>query len=203
MTGLSLRRFSLFVLALGLAMPAMALNVVNTSWTVNCVFTTASPCTVYVTDHVSTFMGGAARMQSRIHQGQPGSTAAGKWAYRYRIDLTQVAGVTYPPYADQLAISYFGPVLNYDYNFDANSSDQVFNVTSGGVGTKPVTSSYVSGPWTYFVLNSPVYAGSYPGGGESSYFFGIVSDYPPVVRTIWVHTDTGWVSLTGYAPQYP
>lgn len=203
MTGLSLRRFSLFVLALVLAVPAIAQNVVNTSWMVNCVFTTSSPCTVYVTDHVSTFMGGAARLQSRIHQGEAGSTAAGKWAYRYRIDLTQVAGITYPPHADELAISYFGPMRNYDYNFDANANDHVFNVTSGGVGSKPVTSSFINGVWTHFRLNSPVYAGSYPGGGESSYFFGIVSDYPPVVRTIWVHTDTGWVSVTGYAPQYP
>ena len=61
---------------------------------------------------------------------------------------------------------------------------------------------FLSGGYSYWVLN-PVAGGSYPGGGESSYFFGVVSDYPPTLRTVWVHTDTGWVSMTGYAPQYP
>ncbi|MDQ3281656.1 MAG: hypothetical protein M3Q69_09610 [Acidobacteriota bacterium] len=200
----SLRRLPLFLLAAALAVPAMALNVVNTSAPqINCVFTTTTPCTVSGTDYVSTFMGGAARLQSRIYQGAPGSTAAYKWVYQYRIDLTQVAGVTYPPSADQLAIYNFGPVLHYDYDFNGSSTDEVFNIASGGLGTKGVTSAYYSGSFLYFVLGSAVFAGSYPGGGESSYFFGVVSDYAPVLRTVWVHTDSGWVSMTGYAPQYP
>ena len=203
---MNIRRLSLFVLAAVLAFPAMAqvLNVVNTSSNVNCVFTTAVPCTNYVTDYVATFMGGNARLQSRINQATSGSTASNKWVYRYRIDLTQVAGITYPPHADYLAIYNFGPVSQYDYNFDSVSTDHVFNVTSGGIGTKPVTSSWIGADnFTYFYLNNPVFAGSYPGGGESSYFFGIVSSYAPVLRTVWVRTDTGWVSLTGYAPNYP
>ncbi|HYR29587.1 MAG TPA: hypothetical protein VEU30_14045 [Thermoanaerobaculia bacterium] len=179
----------------------MGYNVVTTT-SANCVFTTASPCTTYVTDHVSTYMGGAARLQSRLTQSTAASAAAGRWVYRYRIDMTQVAGITYPPSTSRLAIYNFGPVWNYDYNADFNFSDHVFNSTSG-LGTKPVTASYLSGGWTYFDLSNPVYAGSYPGGGESSYFFGIVSSYPPVIRTMWVYTDTGWVSVTGYAPDYP
>lgn len=196
------------VLALGLSLPAMAYNVVNTSSNVNCLFVTTSPCTVYVTDHVSEFVvsggSGKARLQSRIHQGQPGSTAAGKWAYRYRIDMGPVGGVTHFPYVDQIAIHNFGPLRQYDYNFDAVATDHVFNVTSGALGTKPVNDSFVFYGWTYFrLLSNPVYAGSYPGGGESSYFFGVVSDYPPVVRNISVRTDSGWVTVTGYAPDYP
>lgn len=203
MTRLSLRRLPLFVLAAALALPAMAqFNVVNTSWTVNCLF--APSCTNYVTDHVATYMGGDARLQSRINQGEAGSTAAGKWVYRYRIDMSQVVAVTYPPHTNYLAIYNFGPLRQYDYNSDANATDHVFNTTSGGLGTKPVTQAWLGGDnFTYFYLNSAVYAGSYPGGGESSYFFGVVSDYPPVIRTMWVHTDTGWVALNGYAPQYP
>ena len=77
----------------GLAVPAMALNGVNTSWTVHCVFTTSSPCTVYVTDHVSTFMSGAARMQSRIHQGEPGSTETFQVLAKLCAVLTEVSGV--------------------------------------------------------------------------------------------------------------
>jgi len=199
----SARSVSFFVLAAALAVPAMALNVVNTSAPqYNCIFTTANPCTITVTDYSASFMSGAAKLQSRIFQGQAGSTTAGKWCYEYRIDLTQVAGITYIPYADELAIYSFGPLRQYDYNFDSVATDDVFNVTSGGLGSKGVTSAFLSGGYTYWVLN-PVYGGSYPGGGETSYFFGVVSDYPPTLRTMWVHTDTGWVQMTGYAPQYP
>jgi hypothetical protein len=35
--------------------------------------------------------------------------------------------------------------------------------------------------------------------GESSYFFGLVSDQAPVLRTVWVHLDSGWVSMNVYA----
>ncbi len=199
-------RIALFsVLTLALAAPAFAYNVVNTSWTVNCVFSTT--CSVGVVDYVADFPvsggSGNGRLQSRIFQGQPGSTAAGKYVYEYRIIMTQVAGLTYVPYANKLAIYQWGPVLQFDYNFDAAATDHVYNVTSGGLGSKAVTSSFVSGGFTYFNLSNPVYAGSYPGGGESSYFFGLTSDYPPVLRTVWVNTDSGWVSMQGYAPQYP
>lgn len=175
----------------------MAYNVVNTSWTVNCVFNPS--CTVTVTDNVSTFMGGAARFQSRIHQG----ATSGQWVYRYRVDMSQVVGVTYPPSVDQVAIYNFGPVLQFNYNGDATSTDEVFVVTSGGVGTIGLNWATLSSGWSYFNFSSPVFAGSFPGDGDSSYFFGLTSNYPPVLRTLWVHTDTGWGSVTGYAPQYP
>jgi hypothetical protein len=178
----------------------MAYNVVNTSWTVNCVFNTT--CVNYVTDYTSPVLG-SGFLQSRIYQAAPGSTAAGKWVYRYRVDLSQVVGVTYPPSVDQVAVYNWGPLKQYDYNFDSNATDQVFVVTSGGAGTIGLASSYLFFGWSYFNFSSPVYAGSFPGDGDSSYFFGLVSDYPPVLRNISVHTDTGWVTVTGYAPQLP
>jgi len=192
--------FSLITLAL--SAPAFAYNVVNTSWTVQCLFSTN--CTVYVTDYGSDFAvpggSGNGRLQSRIFQGQAGTPTAGKWIYEYRINMTPVAGIVNLPYADQLAVDRWGTVRQYDYNSDSIATDHVFNISSGGTGTKPVTSSYLSYPWTYFVVSSRVYAGSYPGGGESSYFFGLVSDAAPVLRTVWVHLDSGWVAVTGYAP---
>jgi len=196
-------RIALFsLLVLSLSAPVFAYNVVNTSWTVHCLFSTS--CGVTVTDYVANFAvsggSGNGRLQSRIFQGQPGSTAAGKWVYEYRIDLGPVGGIVNVPYADELAVYGWGTVRQYDYNSDSVATDHVYNITSGGVGTKAVTSSFLSSPWTYFVLNNPVYAGNFPGGGESSYFFGLVSDQAPVLRTVWVHTDTGWVSMTGYAP---
>ena len=201
----SIRRILFSLITLALAAPVFAYDVVNTSWTVQCLFSPS--CSVTVTDYVSEFAisggSGNGRLQSRIFQGQAGSTAAGKWIYEYRINLTPVAGITYTPYVDQLAIHSWGAVLTYDYNFNGIVTDDVFNITSGGVGTKPVTSAFLAAPWTYFVLNNPVYAGSYPGGGESSYFFGLLSNQAPVLRTMWVHTDSGWVAVTGYAPPLP
>lgn len=201
----SLRLILIPLVTLVLAAPALALDVVNTSWTVQCLFSTT--CSVYVTDYVAEFAvsggSGNGRLQSRIFQGQPGSAAAGKWIYEYRINLGPVAGLTYMPYANQLAVDRWGDVREYDYNSDGIATDDVFNITSGGIGSKAVTSAPVFLPWTYFVLNNPVYSGSYPGGGESSYFFGLVSDRAPVLRTVWVHLDSGWVPVQGYAPPLP
>ena len=190
------------LVALVLAVPASALDVVNAPWTFQCLF--SPTCSVSVTDHVSTFAvsggSGSGRLQSRVFQGQAGTVGAYKWVYEYRIDMSPVAGLTYPPYADYLAISNWGPVREYDYNGDGIATDDVFNITSGGIGTKAVTAAWVSAPWTYFYVGSKVWSGSYPGGGESSYFFGLTSDQAPVLRQGWVHLDTGWVSVQVYAP---
>ena len=185
---------------MAIAAPAFAYNVVNTSWTVQCIFSPS--CSVTVTDYGADFAvsggSGNGHLQSRIFQSQDG-----RWVYEYRINLTQVGGLTYIPYADYLAIYNWGTLQQYDFNSDGNATDQVFNITSGGSGTKPVTSAFLSSGYSYFYLNNPVYAGSYPGNGESSYFFGMVSTQAPVLRTVWVHLDSGWVSMTGYAPPLP
>ena len=195
---------SVLVLSLGAAVPASALNVVSSNWQTNCIFSTS--CTVYVTDYASDFaVSGAAgngRLQSRIYQGQPGSTAAGKHVYTYRLIMTNTAGIVYVPYVDQIAIGSTGPVLQYDYNFDSVATDHVWYSTSG-LGSKGISSVFTFWGWNYFSFSSPIYAGNYVGGGESSYFFSFASDYPPVLRNISVHTDSGWVTVTGYAPQYP
>jgi len=205
MVRVSLRIAVLSLITLALAAPAFAYNVVNTSWTVQCLFSPS--CSVTVTDYGAYFSvpggSGNGHLQSRIYQGQPGTVGAGKWVYEYRIDMTQVAGLTYIPYADELAIYNWGTLRQYDFNSDGIATDQVFNITSGGTGTKPVTSAFLSGGYSYFVVSSGVAAGNYVGGGESSYFFGMVSDQAPVLRTVWVHLDSGWVSMTGYAPPTP
>ena len=198
----SLRIVSLLVLTLALSVPAMAAyNKVNTSApAINCVFSTT--CSISVTDLGSDMPNGG-RIQSRIFQGQPGSPAAGKYVYEYRINMTNAVGILSVPWANALWISNWGPVLSYDYNFDAVATDQVFVVTAGGIGTEAPTLASYSAPWTYFQFQNAVYGGSFPGDGESSYFFGLVSNYPPVQKTGWVYTDTGWVTVTVYAPQAP
>jgi hypothetical protein len=66
-----------------------------------------------------------------------------------------------------------------------------------------IPNAFLWGSWSYFDLSNPVAAGNYIGGGESSYFFGMVSTEAPVLRTVWVHLDSGWVSMDGYAPLLP
>jgi hypothetical protein len=197
---------TLSVLALVLAIPAFGYTIVNTSAPqINCVFTTASPCSITVTDMVS-YLPNGGRIQSRVFQGQPGSTAAGKWVYEYRMDMSQVGGIGYPPYISSMSISGWGPVLSYDYNFDGTWTDQVFQITSGGIGTKGLASCYAFWGVTFFNLSSPVYAGNYPGNGESSYFFGLVSNYAPTTKTAVVQIDDiagGSASVNVYAPNVP
>ncbi len=200
---LSLRLVLFSLVTLGMSAPAFALNVVNTSWTVQCIF--SPTCSVTVTDYGADFAvpggSGNGRLQSRIFQSQDG-----RWVYEYRINMTQVAGLTYVPYADYLAVYDWGTPHQYDFNSDGIATDHVFNITSGGCSpcTKTITSAFlVSGIWTYFYASGAVYAGSFPGNGESTYFFGLVSDEAPVLRTIYVHLDTGWVAVQGYAPPTP
>ena len=197
----SLRIISLLVLTLGLSIPAFGYTIVNTSApAINCVFSTT--CSVGVIDMGSDMPNGS-RIQSRIFQGQPGSPAAGKYVYEYRINMSNAVGILSIPYANALWISNWGPVLSYDYNFDSVATDQVFVVTAGGIGTKGPSVASTSGSWTYFQFQNAVYGGSFPGDGESSYFFGLVSNYPPVTKTGWIYTDAGWVTVSVYAPQYP
>jgi len=198
MSRISLRIVLFSLVTLAMSAPVFALNVVNTSWTVQCIF--SPTCSVTVTDYVADFAvsGGSGNgwLQSRIFQSQDG-----RWVYEYRINMTQVAGLTYPPYADYLAIYNWGTPHQYDFNSDGIATDDVFNITSGGCAcTKTVTSAFLSGGYTYFYASGRVYSGSAPGNGESSYFFGLVSDQAPVLRTVWVHLDSGWVSMQGYAP---
>lgn len=197
MTNISLRLALFAFVALTVAAPASAYNLVNTSWTVNCIFHPS--CSVSVTDHIADFAipggTGTGRLVSRFFQN-----ADGRWSYRYQLKMTNAGGITHVPYADQLAIVSLGTLRRYDFNSDGIATDEVYNITSGATGTQPLTSAFLSGSWSYFVWGGRVYGGFSPGEGETSYWFGMVSDRTPVLRTVWVHLDSGWVSMQGYAP---
>jgi len=203
MSRLSLRTLGLCALVLVFAVPAMAYNVVSTSAPqINCPFNTA--CTVTVTDMASLIPGtNGGKIQSRIFQGQAGSPLAGKWCYEYRVNMTDAVGLLSVPYVTSMSIANFGPVISYDYNFDGTSTDQVFYVNHGGIGTVGLASSYVFFGISFFNLSSAVYGGSFPGDGESSYFFGLVSQYPPTTKNATVQTDQGSQTVTVYAPAVP
>jgi len=156
--------------------------------------------TILVQDSVSTFAiaggTGEARLQSRTTVGQPGAPAAGKYMYAYRLNLTNVMGIVNIPCVSSLTLN-FGPVTStLDYNGDGDA-DQVFVVTSGGLGSVAPTSAVRTGNSITFSFASQICAGGSPGTGESSYFFGLTSPNSPKYVTATVQDSAG----PTYSPQ--
>ncbi len=162
---------------------------------INCKFDT--DCRITVTDTTDHFTigptAGDAFLQSRTFpSGQPGTAAAGLYAYLYRIDLTQLAGLTALPCVTQLRID-FGPVETIDYDNDG-SNEHVFVITAGGLGSVAPTSVDKQGRMITFSFNPPVCAGASPGTGETSYFFGLTSAKPPRHVTAEIRDTLGGVT---------
>ena len=173
-----------------LAVRAVPLKVVNVGApAINCVFTTSSPCTVSVgdtTSNVTLSSGGTGFLQSRTFRGGAGSPAAGLFAYEYRLDLRNAVGATAISCIDWMTIS-FGPVVStLNYGADAKP-DQVFVVTSGGIGSIGIVSAVQTGSTIKFKFTKPVCEGGSPGNGDSSYFWGLVSKTAPKNVTAMMH----------------
>jgi hypothetical protein len=178
--------------ALAFAGPAGAsetLNVVNVNApAINCVFDPS--CRVTVTDSIGdiplpgTTMTG--RLQSRTYVAAAGAPAAGMTAYVYRVDLSQVSGVAPRPCVTAVWIfSGYPAPQQYD---GAGALDHVFVVTSGGLGSIGVASAIQEGEGTKITFTRPVCGGAGRRPGQSSYFFGLASSYPPIARTTYVDT---------------
>jgi hypothetical protein len=159
--------------ALAPAAEAAPLKVVNVAApAINCIFTTASPCSIRVSDtaaDVPLSGGGTGRLQTRTFKGLTGSPADGMFAYEYRLNLADALSDTNAGCIDWMSIS-FGPVVNtLDYDRD-QKPDQVFVITSGGVGTIGLASAVQTADTIKFKFNKAVCAGSAPGKGDSSFF---------------------------------
>ncbi len=158
---------------------------------VNCVFDPS--CTIAVTDSTDSIplpTGGTNFLQSRTFVGQPGAPADGLYGYEYRIDLRNAMGITHIPCVNSLKIE-FGPVVStLDYDGDGNA-DQVYVITSGGLGSVALDSVDKSGNDITFNLSSPVCAGGSPGTGQSTFFFGLTSTQPPEYVTSRVKEVSG------------
>jgi hypothetical protein len=177
-----------------LAVQAAPLKVVNVAApAINCVFTTASPCSIGVTDttaDVPMSAGGTGRLQSRTFKGLAGSSAAGMFAYEYRLNLTDAVGTVNIACIDWMTIS-FGPVVGtLDFDHD-QKLDQVFVVTSGGIGTIGVASAVQTASTIRFKFSKPVCEGGTPGKGDSTFFWGLVSQQPPKDVTAILHETAG------------
>jgi hypothetical protein len=171
---------------------------------INCKFDT--DCNITVSDTTANIAlpgaTGSAFLQSRTFPpGEAGTAAAGLQAYEYRIDLRNLAGVTALPCISQLRLD-FGPVSLVDYDGDGNT-DQVFVITSGGLGSVGPSSASQTGDQISFTFDPPVCAGSSPGHGQSSYFFGLASTQPPrrVSAQVAYSPGAGTLTLSARAPQ--
>jgi len=160
---------------------------------INCVFDPS--CTVTVTDTTAPIpipAGGTNFLQSRTFVGMPGAPANGLYVYEYRIDLRNALGITYIPCLSSMSIE-FGPVVStLDYNGDGEA-DQVYVITSGGLGSIGLASAEKEDNTITFTFSAPVCAGGHPGDGQSTFFFGLVSTQPPVNTTAKVKETTGSV----------
>ena len=159
---------------------------------INCIF--APSCTVTPTDTVADIplppdVSGTGRLQTRTFTGAPGTPAAGKTAYLYRVDMTDaVSGQTVPCVTD-LAIE-FGAVTRLSFDGTGQPYD-AFVITSGGLGTIGLFNAAKQGNVVDLVFERPVCAGSSAGTGHSSSFVGLVSANAPMAITAHV----GWPGL--------
>lgn len=154
---------------------AAALKVVNVNApAVNCVFDAS--CTIVVTDTVGnltfTPLGAGARLQSRTFVAKPGTPAAGKTGYLYRVDLTSGAGFTE---CSAGLVLNFGPVASLPYAQPGTS--EVFVITTGGLGSVGLKSAEKNGDVITFTFDKYLCA------GKTSFFFGLAAATAPMATT--------------------
>lgn len=182
-------------LALAPAAAAQPLDIVSVGApAINCLFSVS--CTVTVNDLAPPYLTNGF-VQSRTFQGQPGSPAAGKWVYEYRIDLTNVSGFRTTPQVTHIALPWPAPITAMNFNGDRSLADSMFVVTSGGLGAVGPSSAYRYGDTIHVSFAPPV------NGGQTSYFFGIVTDSPPQELTARVTANVAPETfITVQAPQF-
>lgn len=157
---------------------------------INCVFN--APCTITPADFSFAMLGGGF-VQSRIYQAASGTPAAGKYMYQYRVDLTN-ATATPAPQVTSFTID-FGPAAAMDFNGDG-TTEQVFVITQGGLGSVAPVTADQTGRMITFTFSPPV------PGGQTSYFFGLVSDMAPVqVRATLTTNVQPTIAVQARAPR--
>ena len=154
---------------------------------INCVFD--GDCTIEVTDFVDEFTvplaSGNGRLQSRSQPpGEAGTPGAGLYAHEYRVNLTPSGALTAIVCVRSLSLD-FGPIKRLDYDADGDLDD-VYVVTSGGLGTVAPSAARQRGGRVTFTFQPGVCPGNAPGNGQTSFSFGLASEHPagPVTSTV-------------------
>ncbi len=172
---------------------------------INCVFDVA--CTAAVNDTTGSIplpsvATGTATLQTRTFAGAAGSPGAGKTAYEFRVDMTDAVSDGEVPCVTDLAVD-FGPTARLSFDGTGQPYD-AFVVAQGGIGTIGLYSVTHAGGTVDIVFSQPVCAGTSAGGGKSSMFFGMASDFAPRSVT----ANAGWPGTLGRpvparAPSHP
>jgi len=175
--------------AMGQATPLKVVDVGAPA--INCVFNTS--CTIVVNDTIGAIplsgITGSARLQSRTFTGAAGTPGAGKTGYIYRVDLTQAVGVVAIPCVSNLKLD-FGPITKLPY-VPGGGVEEVFVITSGGLGSIGVASADRVGNVTTLTFSKPVCAGSSAGKGDTSFFFGLAAPKVPKPSTAQMQITGG------------
>lgn len=171
---------------------AAPLKIVNVAApAINCVFNPS--CSVSVKDSSGGFpltAGGTGTLKSRTFKGAEGTPAAGLFVYEYRLDLEEAVGFTALSCIDWVTISFGAVVSTLNYGGDSKP-DQVFVVSTGGIGTIGLASAVQTRSSIKFKFQSPACAGTSPGKGGSTFFWGLASKKPPTNVTATVHEMNG------------
>lgn len=173
---------------------AAPLKIVNVSEpAINCVFNPS--CTVTVEDtseNIPLSTGGTGILQSRTYSAAPGSPAAGFFVYEYRLDLRNALAPVTISCINSITFN-FGPVISHlNYGGD-DKPDQVFVITSGGIGTIGLAAVLQNASISQFKFAAPICEGGTPGRGDSSFFWGMVARTPPKFVTATLQ-ETGGVT---------
>jgi hypothetical protein len=181
--------FALLIFVTPLVVEAAPLKIANVGApAINCIFNLSCSVSVKDTkDKVELSTGGSGSLITRTFKGADTSPAARLFAYEYRLDLRDAVSVSC---IDWIALS-FGPVVStMDYGGD-RKPDQVFVVTTGGIGSIGLSSAVQTGSTIKFKFKSPVCGGAMAGKGESSFFWGLVSRRAATYVTARLHETTG------------
>jgi hypothetical protein len=170
---------------------------------VNCVFQPS--CVITVTDTIGhiglPFIAtpGTAWLQSRIYNSAPGTPAAGKTGYVYRVSLTEAAGS-----AECLGglVLNFGPVAKLPYT--PGTLSDVFVVTTGGLGTIKLASAVKTGDIIEFAFSKPLCLSGPPDIANTTFFFGLAATTSPMAgkATIWAVGTPAFYEVDARVPTH-
>ena len=134
---------------------------------------------------------GKALLHSRTLVAAPGSNAAGRTAYQYRVDLTNATALADVSCVTNLSVD-FGPVakLPYAANLGPSALRDVYEITQGVPADQIGFASAVqTGTVVTFTFVQPICAADSVSPGKASFAFGLASLDAPV-RGVTVQIDS-------------
>lgn len=164
---------------------AASLSIVNVRAPLHCLFSVNCPSltptgTVDSAETItvpSQVWSGAAHLITRTFQANLNPLTAERTFYEYRLDLSQAVTVADSACITDLSV-HFGAATQVQYN-GTGPLDDVYVIIQPNVGTIGLLSADETKGVITFTFSAPICAGTTPGTGESSRFFGLASTLPP------------------------